>query len=386
MKMKNFAGIDLLRFWAAMLVCFFHLAFMNTTTPKSASAIISGSTYDFAAVHALTSVGWVGVQIFFVISGFVIFGSAKASAGAFARSRFLRLYPAAWICAPISLLISLAYAAYPTSETVTRIVRSMILFPKGNWVDGVYWTLGIEIAFYCVVFVLLALNARRAIVWFCLALGSLSASYWLIFWAAQNLDVALSLQSVLPVSSWGRYFELSLIPHGCYFAIGAVFYVLLCENGNRWLWLAVAYFVLGAVIEIQATAVVQSGQTNYDMNSFLAQSMWLASLVVLVLFVKMVDDFAKPLEKVQSRTLGGITYPLYLLHTTVGAALLSLCNGIGVNLWVALGVTFAMVCFISFVVHRHLERPLKDLTSHILNAGKAALSARIPRMLMRAQH
>jgi peptidoglycan/LPS O-acetylase OafA/YrhL len=291
----------------------------------------------------------------------------------------LRLYPAAWICAPIALLVSIAFAAYPASESFTRFIRSMILFPKGNWVDGVYWTLGIEIAFYFAVFVLLALNARRAIVWFCLVLGFFSASYWLIFWGVQNLDALSSLQAILHLKSWGRYFELSLIPHGCYFAIGAVLYVLLCENGSRWLWLAIAYFVLGALIEIQATTVVQAALTDYHMNTILAQSMWLSSLAVLVLSVKMVDEFAKPLAKVQSRTLGSITYPLYLLHTTVGAALLSLCNSVGLNLWVALGFTFLVVCSISLFVHKYLERPLKDMASHLLRAGQVALSAWFPR-------
>ena len=224
MKKENFAGIDVLRFLAATLVCLFHIAFMNTKAPQSAAFAISGGTFDYEFIHPLTSIGWVGVQVFFVISGFVIFGSAKGSAAAFARGRVLRLYPAVWVCAPISLLLSLAFAAYPSSEALTRIARSVLLWPKGNWVDGVYWTLGIEIFFYFVVFILLALNVGRTIRWFCVILGTISSTYWLLQWGMQNQVEFPLLQQLPQLNSFGRYFELSLIPHGCYFAIGAIFY------------------------------------------------------------------------------------------------------------------------------------------------------------------
>ena len=50
--------------------------------------------------------GWIGVQIFFVISGIVIANSAQsATPFRFAVSRFLRLYPAAWIAAAIICLL-----------------------------------------------------------------------------------------------------------------------------------------------------------------------------------------------------------------------------------------------------------------------------------------
>jgi peptidoglycan/LPS O-acetylase OafA/YrhL len=50
--------------------------------------------------------GWVGVEIFFVISGFVIaFTAEGASSRAFLRSRVLRLVPGPWICATIALVL-----------------------------------------------------------------------------------------------------------------------------------------------------------------------------------------------------------------------------------------------------------------------------------------
>ncbi len=376
MKTNNFAGLDLLRFLAAACVCLFHLAFMNTMAPNSAAYLISGGAHHYDAIHDFTSVGWVGVQIFFVISGFVIFGSTKVNAAAFVRGRFLRLYPAVWICAPISLAIAIAFAAFPIAEVPTRIVRSVLLWPKGNWVDGVYWTLGIEIVFYAIVFLLLAINARRHIVWICLALGSVSSTYWLLQLGWSEETAHPLLQNVMQLKTLGRYFELSLIPHGCYFAIGALLYVVLCESGSRWLWLAIGYFVCGALVEIQSTSVVQGLATNFQMNTLLAQSIWFVSLVALVLSVQFGQLLAKPLSLIQARMLASITYPLYLLHTTVGAALLAMCNALGINAWIALVLVLPSIAGASYLVHKLLEQPLKKSVSNMIDFSLQGLSLR----------
>ena len=54
---------------------------------------------QFPAAAVFTWFGWVGVEVFFVISGFVIANSAsKTSPIEFLISRALRLYPAVWVC------------------------------------------------------------------------------------------------------------------------------------------------------------------------------------------------------------------------------------------------------------------------------------------------
>jgi peptidoglycan/LPS O-acetylase OafA/YrhL len=367
MNTKNFAGIDVLRFAAAILVCLFHIAFMNTMAPESDAAVISGGHYSYSILHGLTSIGWVGVQVFFVISGFVILGSARGSATAFARSRILRLYPAVWICAPISLAIALTYAAYPYSEALTRIVRSMLLWPKGNWVDGVYWTLGIELVFYTVVCALLALNARRHISMACLVIGVCSATYWLLQWAVGKQAAFGPLHDVLQGNALGRYFELSLIPHGCFFAIGALLQTLLVEGGSRKLWLPVGYCSAGALVEINATAAAQSSATSYAMNGSIAQWVWVASVLLLIGSVVWVQALEPAMRVLRARKLGVVTYPLYLLHTMVGSLVLAVCSAAGLNAWMALAVALVNVVGLSLFVHKVLELPLKNKTAKFID-------------------
>jgi len=66
---NHLVGIDLLRFFAAFSVMAFHMAFWswapNISTPRS----ISGGVFRYPEVSALSASGWVGVEIFFVISG-----------------------------------------------------------------------------------------------------------------------------------------------------------------------------------------------------------------------------------------------------------------------------------------------------------------------------
>jgi exopolysaccharide production protein ExoZ len=65
---------------------------------------IFGNVVHFHPLAQFTWFGWVGVEVFFVISGFVITNSARgASPIEFLKGRVLRLYPAAWICATLSL-------------------------------------------------------------------------------------------------------------------------------------------------------------------------------------------------------------------------------------------------------------------------------------------
>jgi peptidoglycan/LPS O-acetylase OafA/YrhL len=94
-----YSGVDAIRFVAALLVMVYHLGFWSWAGNGTTARIFNGAA-RFESATSFTWFGWVGVEIFFVISGFVIANSAnEASAAAFLRGRILRLYPAAWICA-----------------------------------------------------------------------------------------------------------------------------------------------------------------------------------------------------------------------------------------------------------------------------------------------
>jgi peptidoglycan/LPS O-acetylase OafA/YrhL len=368
MNDKNFAGLDVLRFFAAFIVCIYHIAFLSWIKPDSAASIISGNIYSFADWSGLMSAGWIGVEIFFVISGFVITFSAEVGAWHFLRSRILRLYPAVWFCAPIALLISLYFGAFAISELPTRSVRSLLLWPKGNWVDGVYWTLGIEMSFYFLVYLLLKLASQNSIRPMLVALGTLSATYWLLqLFAAYAWDINL-VPDALKQGDPQRYMELSLIPHGCLFAIGGLSWNVICNQRSRWLWIAIGYSTLGALAEIHYTNLSKQAWVGMSSDSSLAQVIWLVCLMFLWASVAKRKLFEKFAPVSVTRIMGKMTYPLYLLHTTVGCAVLFECGQLGINRWMALLLSMITSLAASYVVACTIEPRLKTILANVLNA------------------
>ncbi len=102
---KQLAGLDLVRLFAALMVVAHHLGFWIWT--GSYHYFNDGGvdvSYHWLAPY--TWFGWIGVETFFVLSGFVIAYSAEGTtAFDFPRGRFIRLYPTAWICSTFTLLV-----------------------------------------------------------------------------------------------------------------------------------------------------------------------------------------------------------------------------------------------------------------------------------------
>ncbi|TGV93818.1 acyltransferase, partial [Mesorhizobium sp. M2E.F.Ca.ET.154.01.1.1] len=76
----------------------------------------------------------------------------------FFEARVRRLAPAVWVCAPISAVVLLMVGLSWPTDAVLRLARTAMFVPFEPWVDSVYWTLGIEIAFYAIVWILLRLG------------------------------------------------------------------------------------------------------------------------------------------------------------------------------------------------------------------------------------
>src|SRR5579862_6798985 len=126
---RSYLGLDLIRFGAAFLVMFFHFGFAWWTKP--ANAVEATLHAALRPIAPLASAGWVGVPIFFVLSGFVISFSAREKGWRdFIVGRCARLYPAAWICATITLLV-----IGPTPPS--QYIGSILLSPVGPWISGV---------------------------------------------------------------------------------------------------------------------------------------------------------------------------------------------------------------------------------------------------------
>jgi peptidoglycan/LPS O-acetylase OafA/YrhL len=150
--------LDLLRLVAAGSVVAFHFTYGNHALRRNPVA------YP-AALTAVTWYGFLGVQVFFLISGIVILNSAKSGSGRrFATSRMTRLYPAYWACVTATfLVVNMASSRHiPVADYVVHMsmLDGFLVRPL---VDALYWTLQVELIFYRIIWLTLVTGQMRRI-------------------------------------------------------------------------------------------------------------------------------------------------------------------------------------------------------------------------------
>jgi len=173
--MRKLEGLQWLRAIAALAVVAFHV---EITMAKQ--------KYFGLSTFPLANVGFSGVHLFFVLSGFVIFWAHRGDLGRsevvseYFWKRIRRLIPPLWV---LLLPLLIAWWAHPAGVGGKGIsggdfVSAFLVFPApANEVLDVEWTLRHEVVFY-LFFSLLILNLRLGIlvlfVWFVLCFVSFS--------------------------------------------------------------------------------------------------------------------------------------------------------------------------------------------------------------------
>ncbi|MDB5429037.1 MAG: hypothetical protein JWP35_153 [Caulobacter sp.] len=366
-KAAPILGLDLVRFAAAMMVVLYHLAFKAWATPDDLLRQLLGGPSSLPAGWGVSWFGWVGVQVFFVISGFVIAWSAeRATPRLFLRGRIARLVPGMWAAASLGALILLAWGGAPGGVAVLWL-KSLTFYPLGPWIGGQFWTLPIEACFYGLVLLLLARNAFRHLEGVAFQLAMVSGFYWL----------ATSLPGV--ADHFGAYTRFLLLQHGCYFALGIIIWST-ARNGFSWPRLAFAGLTVAtAWLQIRSACANEHlafGLSAQPLTPFLV---WLALTAAICAAIRWNGLALRHLGGAAGaiRLLGLATYPLYLLHFHVGgvAMLAAARLGLAPLAVTALGVLAAVAASLGMALFLEpaLKRPVL--------AAFDALSARFARPL-----
>jgi peptidoglycan/LPS O-acetylase OafA/YrhL len=333
--------LDLLRFLAALLVVSSHWLLGEAAVRGWREGMHDHTGgLPLPLIHA-SGYGWMGVELFFLISGFVICMSSWGNTVAgFAKSRLARLMPAYWF----SIVVILVLSRFPSAGVgaspggvVSRAMVNATMFEPAYGVSmmtGAYWTLWAELWFYLVFagVVHFGVNYRRVLC-FC--------SLWMVasVVAAGADDAALSMV-VQPTTA-------------PYFISGICFYLMYRSGPNLILWMLItANFFLAQfeVIDQGARAVWGAG-LKY---SWPTGTVILAAFYVLMALVALGKlNFAKWRG---FTVLGALTYPLYLLHSEVGFAVFDRLGGRFGQLVLA-PATLACLLVVCWLVHRWVERP-----------------------------
>ena len=147
--------IQSLRAVAALMVLFFHIG------PHLAAAPL------LAPLQGLTQWGFSGVDIFFVLSGFVVYRTAKSSMQAydtatFVRHRLLRVYSGYWPALIAFAFVSVVLLRVPLPPLEKILLSSVLAYHDlfDNWL-GAAWSLTYELSFYGWIVVLVLLNRNK---------------------------------------------------------------------------------------------------------------------------------------------------------------------------------------------------------------------------------
>ena len=376
---RQIIGIDVIRAAAALLVMCFHWGFWIWREPGAQAGIPAA----YAPFTGLFSRGWVGVEVFFVISGFVIaYSTEKVTPGRFVRHRIKRLLPAAVLCSTITGAILLT--AYPLRRVVGMWLRSVSFSPKGPWVDGSYWTLPIEVAFYFLVLVNLFYRKgqKLSVVMWVLGVVSSVICFTVLFRPAW---IPVSILDFLMYSGFPPDACLLLI-HGTFFALGVFLYQALLREVTANRVVAVLVCGAGCVAEVIWHDRATSFVTGVP-RSMLPVYVWLAAVLAIVLSVRCNAAVLRAVGDRgarMARRAGLATYPLYLLHARIGQMVIGGLHrraGYGVALLGAAVVLVALADLVAQVLEPRVRDGLRwlwtMLDSHL---GRGTLPAPAPKL------
>jgi exopolysaccharide production protein ExoZ len=176
---QQIVGIQVLRGAAAAMVVLHH-------TLEEASVLKP------IVPEWITLFGASGVDLFFVISGFIMVytsfpvGRPPLSPLQFINRRATRIYPFYWVCLAAMLALFSIGFFHSLSPTILSVIESASLFPTDHRIIGISWTLSYEIYFYLIFACALIARSRIASV-------AITFAALLLFWLIGNSFTANSI-------------------------------------------------------------------------------------------------------------------------------------------------------------------------------------------------
>jgi peptidoglycan/LPS O-acetylase OafA/YrhL len=317
---SRFQELDVLRGLAAVAVLLFHYLtrYDQKYTPRG------DVPFGFAD-------GAYGVHLFFVISGFVIFMTLSrcATASDFLVSRLSRLYPAYWAAALLTCAVGTLWPLPGQHYTLMQLLTNLTMlqgFGQVAPIDGVYWTLNIELCFYAVMLALfasgmLSSTVRLSVVWLAAA-----AAAHLLSASGSGFVVPETIQQVFVL----RYAAL--------FVAGINFYEIYQKGPS----------VIRAALILSCLSVhwIDYGAASTE------RILVVFGLVAIAVSGRVRFLCVRPLV-----WLGTISYSLYLTHQMIGFAAIKALSGDRLPSVVAIPATMILAITVASAMTYLVERP-----------------------------
>ncbi|AZQ40654.1 acyltransferase [Streptomyces cyaneochromogenes] len=330
--------MDGLRLMAALMVCMYHFTGKNG---EVAASWDQSPGVMFPTLSQLSTYGSLGVQFFFVISGFVIcMSSWGRSLGDFFRSRISRLYPAYWVAIVMvtGAAVLLPVVVHPVRPDELLVNLTMMQQPLGvPRVLGVCWTLWVELKFYVLfaLFVIWKGVTYKRVVTFC------------ILW---TLASAFARVADNPLTD-----ELVMRDHAPFFIGGLALYLIHRFGSDLLLWGIVGMsFLLGQRYSVMALWH-PGAQGEFHRSPYVIQA------IVFLAFAAVAVVALGWMSWANWRWLtvaGALTYPFYLIHEHLGWFFIRVLHrGLGMGSYATLALSVLSLLGLAYLMNRFVEKP-----------------------------
>lgn len=338
----NYKSLDHWRGFAALWVMMFHGFRASYDKPLYPLVEI---------IRFISQPGWLGVHIFFVVSGYCITASAYKSIIKqqtplnFIKNRFLRLFPVYWSAFLLTIIINLISSPFNKTniwDNFPSTWQSWLgnIFLIQPYLDTpvyvvVYWSLVVEFAFYIVVTILLLMakniNYRTAVF----------SGVLLAF-----VSAFIIIDRVLFIQFW------------CEFFCGVLLFTsLLCHHCKKTYKKNLSLFLIFAMILIAIYLTLNSQLHN--------QLLFSGIFSLLLYFLYFLDNQICNLSFLNAfQNIGVISYSLYLLHVPFQGRIINLGSRFiefdSLEFLFLQILSWIIAIFVSYYFYKIIEKPLNE--------------------------
>lgn len=365
-RLKMLDGFRALAILAVMLFHFFSRWIFTA----------GSSLYPYGGAFNYFRFGYVGVQFFFMISGFVIFFTLERteSPGSFWMRRMIRLVPTMVVASLVTLLVFNLFETrglFPASASFANLLPSVTFLPPGlfntlfpsaakfDYINGSYWSLWPEIQFYFLASTLYYFDRKRFLRNFSGCALILIGIYWGVDHARTGsvLHLPVAPEKADLLYRWiTQYFNLP--QYLVYFSLGIFFYTVYKSRlaGEKLSWKVIVGLVVFILIFMDF---------GVRWQKYLLYAGMLLLFFGLIYFPRFLAWFEKPLFT----QIGIASYAIYLFHENIGVLLINSLAGSSRFAFIVPLLFIAVICFLCILYTHTLEKRLTDGFKKLL-AGK----------------
>lgn len=332
--------------------------------------VVLGHYYNFSKneiVKFLAYQGYLGVQIFFIISGFVISISLENSKNylQFLKKRYIRLAPGMFICSTCTFLFfSYIYKGegyYSSKNIINYYIANTFIDPnfvdifvgytKYYYIDNAYWSLWVEVNFYFLIGFLYFLSPKKMIRNYILTC-IIGIPIFLLFSSEIGHDILKNFISPEKIKYYKFVSRGFIFFHECLWFLVGLFLYKLYNNKKEY-----------KNISIMIILIVILSIWGKDIKLLF---IYLSILLLFLIFVY----FPKYLSFLNNKwvcKLGVASYSLYLIHYHIGVATInSIYDFLGKEILFIPLLIASLACIFSLLSYKYLETPISRVLKKVL--------------------